>query len=131
MTQVAAAVIEEGGKILICRRGAGESCAFLWEFPGGKLEPSETAQECVIRECREELGVDISVDGILAETTYRYPEREVALTFFKAQILHGEPVMRIHVDLCWVFPSELRNYEFCPANKALIRQLEMSDSGTK
>lgn len=131
MTQVAAAVIEEDGKILICRRGAGGSCAFLWEFPGGKLEPGETARECVIRECREELGVDISVDDILAEAPYRYPEREVALTFFKAQIRHGEPVMHLHIDCRWVLPSELGNYEFCPANKELIRRLAISGSGIK
>jgi 8-oxo-dGTP diphosphatase len=66
------------------------SCAHLWEFPGGKLEPGETLEGCVVRGCREELEIDISVNGILDETSYWYQEREVELTFFEAELLSGE-----------------------------------------
>ena len=75
---VAAAIIHDNkGKILICRRGSGGSCAYLWEFPGGKREAGETMQECVIRECREELTVNLKTDVKYAEFFYSYPDRDI------------------------------------------------------
>lgn len=123
MTQVAAAIIRKDGKFLICQRGAGGNCAFLWEFPGGKLEPDETLEECLIRECKEELEIEISVKGIFAETTYKYPEREIAFTFFEAEIIGGELKMNVHNDMQWVLPSELKNYKFCSADVEIMEKL--------
>ena len=62
MKRIAAAILRRNDKILICRRGPGGSCGYLWEFPGGKIEPGETGEDCAVRECREELGVEISPD---------------------------------------------------------------------
>lgn len=123
MIQVTAAIIRQNDRILICKRGAGGSCAFLWEFPGGKLEVGETLEECLIRECKEELEIDIAIKCIFAETTYKYPDREIAFTFFTAEIMGGELKMNVHNDMQWVLPSELKDYEFCPADMEIIRRL--------
>ena len=120
---VTAAVIQENGKILICQRGAGGNCAFLWEFPGGKLEPRESKEECLIRECEEELGIRITVGSVFAETTYQYPDRKIAFTFFNAQIVAGEIVPKVHHQVRWVTSAELSKYEFCPADIEIIEML--------
>lgn len=120
---VTAAVIQENGKILICQRGAGGNCAFLWEFPGGKLEPCESKEECLIRECEEELGIRITVGSVFAETTYQYPDRKIAFTFFNAQIVAGEIVPKVHHQVRWVTSAELSKYEFCPADIEIIEML--------
>lgn len=120
MIQVAAAIIRQEGRILICQRSEGGSCAHLWEFPGGKLEENETPEECVVRECKEELGIDIRLHGVYATTQYRYPEREIAFMFFCAEIEQGKIVPTVHKDVRWVLPSELGNYEFCPADVEVV-----------
>lgn len=83
MAQVAAAIIRKDNKILICQRGAGGSTAFLWEFPGGKLEPGETLEECLVRECKEELEIDIKVGKVFSETEYEYRTEKLLLPFLK------------------------------------------------
>lgn len=127
MTQVAAAVLRKDGKIFICQRGAGGSCAFLWEFPGGKLEQGETLEECAVRECKEELNIDISVKGLFDETTYQYPDRKIVIAFFEADVTGGELKRNVHRDMRWVLPSELKNYEFCPADAEIIKKLSGAD----
>lgn len=123
MIQVAAAIIKDDDKILICQRSKGEFCELLWEFPGGKLEAGETFEECVVRECKEELQIHIVINGIFAETTYRYPDREIAFTFFNARIIGGRPKINVHKDMKWVRPEELAKFEFCPADKGIIENL--------
>ena len=123
MLEVAAAMIEKEGKILICRRGAGGSCAYLWEFPGGKQEPGETLEECAVRECREELELTIRISGRFERVTHRYPDREVALTFFRAQCVGGSLHNHVHEEVRWVRPAELLEYEFCPADAGVVRRL--------
>ena len=123
MAEVAAGVIWQNGKILICRRGAGGSCAFLWEFPGGKREPGETPRECLVRECREELEVEVLAGDVLAETVYRYPDITVSLTFFEAKITGGEPNPRVHTEIRWVPPEQLTRYAFCPADADIVGRL--------
>lgn len=123
MTHVTAAIIRKDDKILICRRGAGGSCAFLWEFPGGKQEQGETPEQCLIRECKEELEIEIALEGVFAETTYQYPDGVIAFTFFKAVILKGELKPAVHHDFQWVSPHELRNYDFCPADEEVVKRL--------
>lgn len=123
MIHVAAAIIHQNNRILICRRGAGGNCAFLWEFPGGKLEEDETLEECIIRECKEELDINIEVKDIYAETTYEYPDKVIAFTFFNAEITNGEIKMDVHEEIKWVMQSELINYEFCPADVGIVKNL--------
>ncbi len=124
MIHVAAAILKnERGEILICQRRGEGSCAYLWEFPGGKLEPHETLEECLIRECREELAVDIAVKGKFAETTFQYAEAAIAFTFFYGEIIGGTPRMDVHKDIRWVSPGELRNFKFCPADVEIVERL--------
>ncbi len=121
---VSAAVIEDGqGRILICRRREGGSCAHLWEFAGGKREEGETDEECLIRECREELDVEITVGGLLLETFHRYPEYDVDIKFFSAEIVSGEPKLLVHETLRWAGPEDFDGLEFCPADREILKLL--------
>ena len=121
---VSAAVIEDGrGRILICRRREGGSCAHLWEFAGGKREEGETDEECLIRECREELDVEITVGGLLLETFHRYPEYDVDIKFFSATIVSGEPKLIVHETFCWAGPEDFDGLEFCPADREILKLL--------
>lgn len=123
MIEVAAAIIRnDEGQILICQRGPGGNCGFLWEFPGGKREPGETLQECVKRECKEELDINIEVGDVFAETTYRYPDKEIAFTFFEAKLLIGVPKATVHKDFEWVKSGELERFEFCPADVEVVKR---------
>ena len=128
MIKVTAAIIRREGKILVCRRADGGSCAHLWEFPGGKFEQGESAFECVTRELREELNIEIKPLRIFAEYTYRYPDKEIAFTFVEAELISGEPQLSVHEDLRWVLPSQLSELQWC---KADIRAAEMLRSGVK
>lgn len=96
MVEVAAAIIQKEGRILICRRGEGGSCAHLWEFPGGKREAGETLQACVVRECLEELGLKIRITGRFGQVTHQYPDREVSLSFFLAECICGSLHTFVH-----------------------------------
>ena len=92
MIFVSAAIIRNtAGEIMICQRGAGGSCAFLWEFPGGKQEAGETAADCLVRECWEELGIEIDIVALLEQTSYTYPDNKIGLSFFAAKITGGVP----------------------------------------
>src|SRR5271170_6058553 len=88
--EVSAALIFRGGKLLITQRHAKSHMGGLWEFPGGKREPGETYEECLVREIREELGVEIAIGSCFAEITHAYPEKHVHLKFFQAQLRAGE-----------------------------------------
>lgn len=123
MIKVGAAIIREKDKILICQRGEGGFCANLWEFPGGKQDLDETAEQCVIRECKEELGIEIEVKDILKKTTYNYPEQKIFFAFFNASIKSGEIRAKVHQDIKWVSLSELDKYEFCPVDVEIVQEL--------
>ena len=133
ITDVAAAVIRRRGRILICQRPANKGNPLLWEFPGGKREPGESLESCLVRECREELGVEIAVGHLLAETTHAYPDITVHLSFFEAQIVSGEVTRREHAALQWVTPQEMGRYPFCPADipllDTLVKAVEENEQG--
>lgn len=95
MREVTAAIIRRNGKILICRRAEG-SCAYLWEFPGGKTEPGETPFECLTRELREELNIEIKP---LCEYC-RSVCGELSFVFIEAEIVSGEPQLSVHEESC-------------------------------
>jgi 8-oxo-dGTP diphosphatase len=123
VTRVSAAVIRRGGDYLICQRRAGGELPLLWEFPGGKQEPGESAEECLVRECQEELGVGLRVTGVLATAEHQYPHRRVALTFFTAEIAEGEPRALAHAKIRWAPARTLVQYAFCPADIGIIERL--------
>lgn len=123
MLEVTAAVIQQNGKILICQRPVNKNCGLLWEFPGGKIEAGETGEQCVIRECQEELGITLSVERKLTDITHKYPGRAVHLHFYLCNIIAGTPEKKEHNAIAWITPDEVDQYEFCPADKKML-QLE-------
>lgn len=127
MIEVTAAVILNVGKFLICQRPRGKSCELLWEFPGGKIEQGETAEECIVRECQEELGVTLRVLRKFTEVTYDYPGRTVHLHFFITEITSGELMQKEHVALAWIKPDEVGNYTFCPADAKMLSGTDMKN----
>jgi 8-oxo-dGTP diphosphatase len=124
MINVSAAVIVQENKILICQRPEGKNCALLWEFPGGKIEAGETAEVCVIRECQEELGIEIEVQKSLGDISYKYPDVTVHIQFFICKIIDGEIKKKEHKDIKWILIKDLSQYDFCPADKEIIKSLE-------
>jgi mutator protein MutT len=121
--EVSAALIFRDGKLLITQRRAGSHLGGLWEFPGGKREPGETFEACLIREIREELGVDISVGALFEDVSHAYPEKSVRLKFFLCRLLAGEPQPLDCAAIRWVTPLELSDYEFPAADARLVGKL--------
>jgi len=123
MIKVVAAVIEDGGKFLICERGPGGNCPFLWEFPGGKIEPGESPSEAIIREIREELDLEIKPSEVLCEYPFAYPDREIYFYFIRAKIVSGEMKLNFHEDAKWIKPHDKAIFEFCPADIEAVNKL--------
>lgn len=123
MTEVVAALIWQGEKFMICQRPAHKARGLLWEFVGGKVEAGETPQEALIRECREEIGVLLSVGDVFMDVTHEYPDLTVHLTLFHATIAEGEPQMLEHNDIQWITPEEIPNYDFCPADVEILDRI--------
>ena len=125
MTEVVAALIWDKDKFMICQRPATKSCALLWEFVGGKVEPGETKEQALIRECREELNITVSVGDVFTEVVHEYPDITVHLTLFNAEIAQGQPQKLEHVDIKWITVEEIDNYDFCPADEEILKLLKM------
>lgn len=123
MLEVVAALIWDKDKFMICQRPEYKKRGLLWEFAGGKVEKGETKEQALIRECREELGVEISVMSVFTEVVHEYSDVSVHLTLFNAVITAGT-VQRIeHNDIRWVTPDEISNYEFCKADETILKQI--------
>ena len=122
MLQVTAAVMMKSDNVLICQRAKDDDAPLMWEFPGGKLEEGETPEQCIIREIKEELDLDIRVTGILAESDYYY-NRRVHFTFFAAEIVGGAMKLNVHDDAKWVFVNTLTDYDFFPADMPVVDML--------
>ena len=120
MVEVVAALIWRGEKFMICQRPAHKARGLLWEFVGGKVEPGETKEQALIRECQEELAVTLSVGDIFMDVVHEYPDLTVHLTLFNATVAEGEPVMLEHNDIKWITPSEIPEYDFCPADEEIL-----------
>jgi mutator protein MutT len=121
--EVSAALIFHGGQLLITQRHADAHLGGLWEFPGGKREPGESFEACLVREIREELGVDIAVGELFEEVAHDYPEKSVRLKFFLCRLLAGEPQPLGCADLRWVAQSELAQFAFPAADARLLAKL--------
>lgn len=137
MVEVTAAIIKQGTKFLICQRPKGKNCELLWEFPGGKIEEGETGEQCIVRECQEELGVKIHVLRELTEVIYDYPNRTVNLHFYIAEITTGIPTRKEHNAFAWIAPDEVKLYQFCPADGIMLkgpdwaREIQQYEGGTR
>ena len=124
ITEVVAALIWKNNKFMICQRPAHNARGLLWEFVGGKVETGETKEQALIRECREELDVLLSVGDIFMEVIHEYPDITVHLTLFNATIAEGEPQKLEHNDIQWITSSEIPNYEFCPADEEILDKIK-------
>ena len=124
ITEVVAALIWQGEKFMICQRPAHKARGLLWEFVGGKVELGETKEQALIRECQEELAVTLSVGDVFMDVTHEYPDITVHLMLFNATIAEGEPVMLEHNDIRWITPSEIPNYDFCPADEEILKRIK-------
>ena len=123
MVEVVAALIWNEDKFMIGQRPAHTARGLLWEFVGGKVEPGETKEQALIRECREELAVTLSVGDVFMDVIHEYPDLTVHLTLFNATIAEDEPQMLEHNDIQWITPSEISNYEFCPADEEILKKI--------
>lgn len=123
MTEVVAALIREGDRFMVCQRPANKARGLLWEFVGGKVEPGESKEQALIRECREELGITVEVGEKYMELTHIYPDLTVHLTLFHAAISEGVPKKLEHNDLRFLLPSEFGDYPFCPADKEILSRI--------
>ncbi len=124
MTEVVAALIWDGDRFLICQRPEHKARGLLWEYVGGKVEAGETKQEALIRECREELGVTITVGDVFMDVVHEYPDITVHLTLFHAKIAEGTIQLLEHNAVAWITPAEIPNYAFCPADKDINERIQ-------
>lgn len=124
ITDVVAALIWDGNKFLACQRPAHKARGLLWEFVGGKVEPGESLQSALIRECREELAVTVSVGDIFMTLIHKYPDITVRLTLFNASIIDGTIQKLEHNDIRWITIEEIDDYQFCPADDEILLKLK-------
>ena len=122
--RVAAALIWQNDRFLICRRPPEKARGLAWEFVGGKLEEGETGEEALIRECREELDITVAPGEVFMQLTHEYPDVTVDLTLYNAVIVSGAPKMLEHVGMCWITRDEIDSFEFCPADKEILAKLQ-------
>ena len=124
MIEVVAALIWRDEKFMICQRPAHKARGLLWEFVGGKVEKGETKEQALIRECKEELDVVLSVGEVFMDVIHEYPDITVQLTLLNATIAEGEPQKLEHNDIQWITPNEIPNYEFCPADEEILQKIK-------
>ena len=120
MLEVVAGLIRSDGRALICKRPAHKARAGRWEFPGGKVEAGETLAQALIRECREELSVTLSVGEIVCDTVYAYPDVTIHLTLLDAAVRDGTPKALEHEEIRFVSPEDFSDYPFCPADQRML-----------
>lgn len=123
ITEVAAALIWDGDRFLICQRPKDKARGLLWEFVGGKVEAGETAEQALIRECKEELNVTVEPEGIFMETVHHYPDISVQLILFNAHIAEGTPMLLEHEDMKLIKPEDIPGYDFCPADEIILNKI--------
>ena len=121
---VVAALIWDKDRFLACQRPESKARGGLWEFVGGKVEPGESKPQALIRECREELDITVSVGEPFLELTHRYPDLTIQLTVFHASIAEGTPRLLEHQAMRWVTVKEAKTMPFCPADREIIERLK-------
>ena len=123
MVEVVAALIWDNDTFMICQRPANKARALLWEFVGGKVEPGETKEQALIRECQEELAITLSVGEVFMDVIHQYPDITVHLTLFNAVIAEGIPQKLEHNDIRWITPDQIPHYTFCPADEEILKRI--------
>ena len=128
IVEVVAALVWDGNRFMICQRPEGKKRALLWEFVGGKVEPGETKEAALIRECMEELAVTVVPQEIFMDVTHEYPDITVHLTLFNAVITKGIPQKLEHNDIKFITVDEIPQYDFCPADVGILAKIKESFS---
>ena len=123
MKDVTAAIIIKDNKVLITRRSPGQKFAGFWEFPGGKCEPNETPEECLVREIKEELDVEAEVQSFFAENIYEYPQGTIRLLAYLVHVVSGEIKLSVHDRMEWVEPKTLMDFKLLPADFPIVRKI--------
>ena len=126
--EVSAGLIFRNGRLLITKRHADAHLGGLWEFPGGKREPGESFEQCLARELREELGVDVSVGQLFESVSHDYPDKSVHLKFFLCRLLKAEPEALGCAAVKWISVSELEEYEFPAADARLLEKIRFTSA---
>jgi 8-oxo-dGTP diphosphatase len=121
--RVAAAIILRDERVLIAQRSVGDRLALKWEFPGGKLEPGETPEECLIREIGEELNLNITVSGHFMTSFFRNDTGMIELMAFLSEVQSGNMSLNVHADVRWVSLRELASFDFAPADIPIVHKL--------
>ena len=124
MVEVVAGLIWRGNRFMICQRPENKARALLWEFVGGKIEPNESGEDALVRECKEELDIVVKPLDVFCDVVHVYPDITVHLTLYNAEILAGEPKLIEHNDLKWITPDEIDSYEFCPADVEILEKIK-------
>lgn len=122
--EVVAALIWKGERFLACQRPPEKARGLLWEFVGGKVETGESGLEALVRECREELGVELEVGDAFMDVTHAYPDLTVHLTLYACTLAQGEPKKLEHHDIRWIRVEEMDDLEFCPADQVFCREIK-------
>lgn len=121
---VVAALVWDEKKFMICQRPPGKARGLLWEFVGGKREAGETLQEALVRECMEELGITVKVGNLFMEVLHEYRDIYIRLSLFHCTVDEGVPRKIEHNDIRWISPSEIPNYDFCPADADILKEIQ-------
>jgi 8-oxo-dGTP diphosphatase len=121
---VACALIEKDGRVLAAQRSSTMSMPLKWEFPGGKIRESESAEACLMREVREELGIDVVVGQPLTAVTHRYPALTVTLYPFRCRIVAGAIMLHEHAACSWLMPAELHTLDWAEADWPVIDEYQ-------
>ena len=123
IVEVVGAIIKDGDRYLVGQRAANKSQGGLWEFMGGKIEPGETPEQALARECREELDLEIENECIIDSVVHEYPEKTIRLTLIECTPKVGSlPRPNEHQDIRWVTREEMEVLDFAPADRDLIRK---------
>lgn len=109
---------------MICQRPAHKARPLKWEFVGGKVEPGETKEQALIRECQEEIDITLDISSLFDEVIYEYPEITVKISFYNASIIKGKPKLLEHNDFKWITTKEIDHYSFCPADELILKKLK-------
>ena len=120
---VTAAIIENNGKFLIARRKKGKHLEYKWEFPGGKIEPGETPEECLTRELKEEFGIIAEIADFITESIFNYGDRKVRLLGYRAKYVSGEFKLNAHDEVRWVSRNEFNEFDFAEADLPLVEKI--------